>query len=163
MSLKQLLVTKNLLFWITAVVAVAVDQISKTVVIHYFHLGETIPLWPSVFHLTYVTNTGAAFSIFKGEVWLRWLSLVVSLGLMILGWFGPRLNRWEQAGYGFILGGAIGNGIDRFATGAVIDFLDARIINFPVFNLADVSINIGVVCILIAAFWRPRRPNSPES
>ncbi len=156
--------SKNPLFWIAALIALAADQVSKSVVIHIFDIGDSLPLWVDVFHLTYVTNTGAAFSIFKGEFWLRWLSLLVSLGLMALAWFGPRLNRWEQAGYGFILGGAIGNGIDRFATGAVIDFLDFRLVNFPVFNLADVSINIGVACLLIAAFWHPRRVDrSPKA
>ena len=148
---------KNHFFWIAAITSLLADQLSKLAVIHAFDLHETLPLWQGVFHLTYVLNTGAAFSIFKGVIWLRWLSLLVSIGLMILAWFGPPLNRWEQAGYGFILGGAMGNGIDRFATGAVIDFLDARLINFPVFNLADVSINIGVACLLIAAFWSPRR------
>jgi len=155
--------SKNPWFWITALIALAADQVSKLLVIHSFDIGQTLPLWAGVFHITYVTNTGAAFSIFRGGFWLRWLSLFVSVGLMALAWFGPRLNRWEQAGYGFILGGAIGNGIDRFATGAVIDFLDFRLINFAVFNLADVSINIGVACLLIGAFWHPYRPDRKPS
>ncbi len=148
---------KNPIFWIATLTSLGFDQLTKAIVIHTFELQETLPLLPGVFHFTYVTNTGAAFSLFRDRVWLRWLSLVVSLGLMVLAWFGPRLNRWEQAGYGFILGGAIGNGIDRFATGAVIDFLDLRLINFPVFNLADVSINIGVACLLIAMILSARR------
>ncbi len=91
----------------------------------------------------------------SGKVeWLRWLSLGVSLALIALAWFGPLLNRWEQLGYGLILGGAMGNGIDRFALGYVVDFLDFRLINFPVFNLADVFINIGIVCLLIATFQK---------
>jgi signal peptidase II len=107
-----------------------------------------------------VTNTGAAFSLFsQGGGWLRWLSLLVSLGLIILAWFGPALNTFEQLGYSFILGGALGNGIDRFARGSVVDFLDFRLINFAVFNLADVFINVGIVCLLIASF----RHKPPES
>ena len=62
----------------------------------------------------------------------------------------------EQSGYGFILAGAVGNGIDRFFLGHVIDFLDFRLINFPIFNLADVFINIGIFCLLLANFF----PNS---
>lgn len=120
-----------------------------------FSLQQTLPLLPGIFHLTYVTNTGAAFSLLSGKVeWLRWLSLGVSLALIALAWFGPLLNRWEQLGYGLILGGAMGNGIDRFALGYVVDFLDFRLINFPVFNLADVFINIGIVCLLIATFQK---------
>ena len=119
-----------------------------------------MPLLPGVFHLTYVTNTGAAFSLFSGSAWLRWLSLLVSIGLIALVWLTPRLNVWEKIGYGCILGGAIGNGIDRFATGAVIDFLDFRLIRFPIFNIADVSINIGIICLLIAIVRTPSKRGS---
>lgn len=68
---------------------------------------------------------------------------------------GPRLDRWQQAGYGCLLGGALGNGIDRFLTGEVVDFLDFRLIQFPVFNVADIAINIGIIGLLWSA-WRQR-------
>lgn len=147
---------KNRLFWVAAFVALMLDQLTKYWIVQSFQLRDSVPLWEGVFHLTYVTNTGAAFSLFSenGE-WLKWLSLLVSLGLMVLALAGPRMNRWEQAGFGFILGGALGNGLDRFATGEVVDFLDFRLIRFPIFNLADVFINIGIVCILITAFRQP--------
>jgi len=93
-----------------------------------------------------------------GVYWLRWLSLAVSLGLMAAAWFGPRFDRWEQMGYGLILGGALGNGIDRFLAGHVVDFLDFRLIQFPIFNLADVSINLGILCLLISSFFYARNP-----
>ncbi|MEB3356039.1 MAG: signal peptidase II [Synechococcales bacterium] len=147
---------KNRLFWIAAFVAIVFDQITKYWTVQSFELGESLPLWEGVFHFTYVLNTGAAFSLFSnGGSWLRWLSLLVSLGLMALAFFGPPMNRWEQVGFGCILGGALGNGIDRFASGAVVDFLDFRLIQFPIFNLADVAINIGIICLLIAAFRQP--------
>lgn len=148
---------KNRWFWIAAIVSIILDQLSKWMVVHHFVLHETLPLWPGVFHLTYVTNTGAAFSLFKDAgQWLRWLSLGVSLVLMALATFGPAMNRWEQAGYGLILGGAIGNGIDRFLAGEVVDFLDFRLIQFPVFNLADVSINLGIFCLIVAGLYHSR-------
>jgi signal peptidase II len=152
---------KNWNFWIVALVSLIVDHLTKLWVVQNFELGETLPLWRDVFHLTYVTNTGAAFSLFSngGILWLRWLSLLVSLGLMAMAWFGPRLHRWEQLGYGLILGGALGNGIDRFISGHVVDFLDFRLINFPVFNLADISINIGIWCLIMATFTQLK----PES
>jgi signal peptidase II len=144
---------KNRLFWIVAIVSLILDQLTKYIVVQNFKLGETLPLWSDVFHLTYVTNTGAAFSLFRqGGGWLRWLSLAVSIGLIALAWFGPTMKTFEQLGYGFILGGALGNGIDRFASGSVVDFLDFRLIQFPVFNLADVFINVGIICLLIASF-----------
>lgn len=150
---------KNPWFWLIAAVSLLIDRLSKYWVVQNFELTETWPLWSGVFHFTYLTNRGAAFSLFSQDGgWLRWLSLVVSLGLMIFAWCGPKLNRWEQAGYGLILGGALGNGIDRFVSGEVVDFLDFRLINFAVFNLADVCINLGIVCLLIATFRQPDRP-----
>ncbi|HEY9851243.1 MAG TPA: signal peptidase II [Leptolyngbyaceae cyanobacterium] len=153
--------TKNRLFWIVAPICLVLDQLSKYLVVQNFRLHETWPLWKGVFHLTYVRNPGAAFSLFsQGGGWLRWLSLIVSLGLIALALFGPDLSRWEQLGYGFILGGAIGNGIDRFLLNYVIDFLDFRLINFPVFNLADVSINLGIACLFISAFRKNEQSKS---
>lgn len=153
---------KNRFFWIAAVVSLFLDQLTKLLVVQNFKLTETLPLWSGVFHFTYVRNTGAAFSLFsQGGGWLRWLSLAVSLGLIALAWFGPALNTFEQLGYGFILGGALGNGIDRFAAGYVVDFLDFRLIKFPVFNLADVFINVGIACLLITSFrYTPPKSNS---
>jgi signal peptidase II len=146
---------KNRYFWITAIVGLALDRITKMWVVKTFALHQSIAFIPGVLHFTYEINQGAAFSMFQGAVWLRWLSLFVSIGLMALAWFGPRLIRWEQAGYGLILSGALGNGIDRFVLGHVIDFLDLRLIHFPwVFNLADTFINIGLACLIIATFKR---------
>ncbi len=145
---------KNRYFWLVGIIGLILDQMTKYWVAQSFTtIGETVPLWPDVFHFTYVINTGAAFSFFKGGAgWLRWLSLAVSLGLMALAWWGPSLKLTEQFGYGFILAGALGNGIDRFFFGYVVDFLDFRLIQFPVFNLADIFINIGIICLLIASF-----------
>jgi len=147
---------KNRLFWMAAFLGLILDRLSKFWVVYTVPLTippTTLPLIPGVFHLTYVVNTGAAFSLFsQGSVWLRWLSLGVSVGLMVWAWVGPNWDRWQQAGYGFILSGAVGNGLDRFVLGKVVDFFDFRLIRFPVFNLADVFINVGIVCLLIAAF-----------
>lgn len=139
------------MFWLAALVGLVADQVTKYIVVQNFELNQSLPVWEGVFHFTFVTNKGAAFSLFseQGE-WLRWLSLVVSLALIALGLL-TRLSRWEQIGYGCILAGALGNGIDRFLFGEVVDFLELRLIRFPVFNLADVSINIGIICLLIAA------------
>ena len=148
---------KNRFFWIAAFVGLALDRLTKILFVSYIFppiLNYTIPVIPGVFHFTYALNPGAAFSIFPGgSVWLRWLSLGVSIGLMVLAWSKRfTLNRWEQVGYGFILSGALGNGIDRFLVGEVIDFLDFRLIRFPIFNIADTFINVGIVCLLIASF-----------
>ena len=145
---------KNPYFWLIAIAFLIIDQITKYLVtLEFTEVGDTFPLWENVFHLTFVKNTGAAFSFFSGGVgWLRWLSLIVSLGLMFFAWFGGKLPKIEQIAYGFILAGAFGNGIDRFLFGYVVDFFDFRLINFPVFNVADVAINLGIFCLLLSNF-----------
>lgn len=148
---------KNRTFWLVAGLGVMLDQLSKWGVVQALGLGESWPLWPGVLHVTYVLNTGAAFSLFvQGTLWLRWLSVGVSLALVLWAVTGPRLSLGEQWGYGLILAGAVGNGIDRFRLGAVIDFIDVRAIGFPIFNLADTWINMGLVC-LFWAYLRQRR------
>lgn len=147
-------------FWLVSILGIVVDQITKYLVVQNFsNIGDTVPLWSGVFHFTYVINTGAAFSVFTGQVdILRWVSLIVSLLLIIFVVYTPKLDLLEQLGYGFILSGAIGNGIDRFLFGYVVDFFDFRLINFPVFNIADVAINIGVFLLLIASFTTTSKP-----
>lgn len=120
-------------------------------------LHESWPIIPGVFALTYRENYGAAWSLFsESGYWLRWLSLIVSVGLMAYAWFARRWSRWDQAGWGFIFSGAFGNGIDRFAAGKVIDFFHITLINFPVFNFADIFINVGIVCLVIGTIQAER-------
>ena len=144
---------KNPFFWVVAIAGLILDQVTKYTISQAFsNVGETLPVWAGIFHITYVKNTGAAFSFFTGGVtWLRWLSLGVSFALIGLAKL-TRLSKIEQLGYGFVLAGALGNGVDRFAFGYVIDFLDFRVINFPVFNIADVCINLGIFFLVIANF-----------
>lgn len=156
MKIKKL---KNTSFWWVALLCLGLDRITKAWVVANYALTvppQTTPILPGLFHITYVTNRGAAFSLFaNGSGWLRWLSLIVSVLLIGAAIWGPRLNRWQQVGYGCILGGALGNGIDRFLTGEVIDFLDLRWLQFPVFNIADIAINIGILCLLWSAWRQP--------
>lgn len=165
-------------FWIAAFGGLILDRISKHWVMADFTVGEVRPVWPGILNFTYVLNPGAAFSLFReGGEWLRWLSLGVSLFLAAWAWWGPKMINWEQWGYGFIFSGAFGNGIDRFAAGEVVDFLQVpwvRVpiwqswfefhwITFPVFNLADVFINVGIICLLIATFWPSSRGKIPPA
>jgi len=155
--------SQHITFWVAALSGLLGDRVTKDWVMATFHLRETWPLWPGVFHFTYVENPGAAFSIFhNGGEWLRWLSLAVSLGLALWAWVGPPMTRWEQWGYGFIFSGAFGNGIDRFASGRVVDFLDFRLIHFPIFNVADVCINLGIICLLVGGLWGEPEPPSRD-
>jgi len=148
---------KNALFWLVAIAGVILDQLSKRWVVSNFELGESITLISGVLNFTYVTNPGAAWSLFSenGE-WLKWLSMLVSAMIALYGWFVRLPNRWEAIGYGFILSGAFGNGIDRVLAGEVVDFLQVfPVTRFPVFNLADIWINLGIFCLLVVAIFVP--------
>ena len=129
---------------------VAIDQISKILLSGLLANGRTIEVIPGLLQLHLVLNTGAAFSLFRGAVGaLAFLSLAVSLGL--LGWLSRRrsLPLWQGLAFAFLLGGTIGNGIDRWRLGHVIDFLALVPVRFPVFNPADVAINLAVICFLV--------------
>jgi signal peptidase II len=152
----------NITFWIVAFGSIGLDIISKQLVIRNLHLLQSVPIIPGVLHATYVRNSGAAFSLFQGQDWLRWLSAIVSLGLIWVGLNKSLQYPWEQLGLGLILAGAAGNGIDRWTFGSVIDFIDIRLINFAVFNWADISINVGLACLLIhTLFHQPQKSKSP--
>jgi signal peptidase II len=150
---------RNYYFWVAAVVNIIIDIISKRAIVENLKIERTsIAIVPNIFHFTYIRNHGAAFSMLEGQPWLAWLSLLVSIALIAIGIFKTLNDRWEQLGYGLILAGAAGNGIDRlFFGGSVVDFIDLRIINFAIFNWADISINAGIVCLLISNFVNPSR------
>ena len=129
---------------------VAIDQISKILLAGLLVDGRTIEVIPGLLQLQLVFNTGAAFSLFRGSVGaLAFLSLAVSLGLLV--WLSRRrsLPLWQGLAFAFLLGGTIGNGIDRWRLGHVIDYLALVPFRFPVFNPADVAINLAVIFFLV--------------
>jgi len=106
-----------------------------------------------LFKLDLVKNYGAAFNIFSGSrVFLSFISIIFSILLIYLIFRKNTLNSFDLYSYSFILGGTIGNGIDRIYKGFVVDFINLNIINFPVFNIADISINIGFIFLLYRIF-----------
>ncbi len=129
---------------------VLVDQLSKAWVVEYLALRGSAPLLPGVLRLQLAYNTGAAFSLLRDSTLaLGLVSLAVSLALVV--WIqgsGP-LRRWQLPAAGLLLGGALGNGIDRWRLGTVVDFLEFVPVRFPIFNGADVAINLAVLCLLI--------------
>jgi signal peptidase II len=147
---------KNPTFWLVAIAGIVLDQLTKYWTVQTLPFKQPGPeIIPGVLNFFYTTNPGAAWSLFSqnGE-WLRWLSLLVSLVLVVMGLTTRWPDRWEEVGYGFILSGAVGNGIDRFLEGEVVDFLQVfPATGFPVFNLADVWVNIGFICLL-RVLWR---------
>ena len=110
-----------------------------------------------LFKLDFVKNYGAAFNIFSGSrIFLSLISIIFSILLIYLIFRKNTLNSFDLYSYSFILGGTIGNGIDRIYRGFVVDFINLNIINFPVFNIADISINIGFIILLYNIFKNNR-------
>ena len=102
---------------------------------------------PPAFHLTYVQNTGAAFGLFKGQQWLFLACSVVVLGWIIQAFIRQhKLPAVIEIAYALVLGGSVGNLIDRVRLGYVIDFLDFRV--WPVFNIGDSAITVGVALLI---------------
>ena len=132
-----------MLLYQIALLVIAADQVSKYFILENLSLGESAPVIASVFHLTSVRNTGIAFGLFQQHP--IYLTAIISVCVLVLIFFSRRLCRGsslEKIAYGLILGGAVGNLVDRARFGWVVDFLDFRI--WPVFNIADSGITIGV-------------------
>ena len=132
-----------------AAVIVILDQSSKIWMNSLLSGGQTRNAIAGVLDFQLVHNTGAAFSLFKGStIPLALLSLTVSVVVIIWLWRKRRLPAWQALSVAFLLGGTIGNGLDRWRLGHVIDFLALVPIRFPVFNIADIAINLAVICFL---------------
>ena len=136
-----------------SVLMVVLDQLSKHWARDALVPGEPMPFVPGVLQLTLVRNTGAAFSLFReSSLLLGLLSFAVAVGVSIWIWREARRGLWMGLALGFLLGGTIGNGIDRWRLGHVTDFLELVPIQFPIFNWADIAINLAVLCFAIDAF-----------
>jgi signal peptidase II len=154
--------------WLSVAVLVA-DQVTKLWVVAVFELYESVEIIPFL-NLTYVQNKGAAFSFLStAGGWQRWFLTgiaVIAIGVLVV-WL-RRLKAEEKLlaiSMSLVLGGAIGNLYDRIAYGYVIDFIDAHYqgMHWPVFNVADSAIFIGVVLMLIEMFTGSDKKQSPES
>ena len=143
-----------MLIWLMIIAGIIfLDQLSKWLTVINLGLGETFPLIEGVFHFTYVRNTGAAFSIFN-EPDERWIFMSIStvaiIALSIYLWKNRKGSKLLCVALSFIVGGGIGNMIDRSILKYVIDMLDFRLINFAIFNVADSFVCVGVGLFALA-------------
>jgi signal peptidase II len=148
--------------WLAAVAAFVVDQFTKHLVVTSFEPGESRIAIPHVLWWTYVQNYRGAFGLFGSQVWL-----LVAMALVVLAafWFSFRDAAAKsvivRVAFGGIVGGAIGNVVDRFHYGFVVDFIDLHW--WPVFNVADSCISIGVVLLVLSSLARSRAATPAES
>ncbi len=144
----------KLYFLFLSIFIVLIDQFTKNIM---FYNKKFINKDFLIFKLDFVKNYGAAFNIFSGSrVFLSLISIIFSILLIYFIFRKNTLNSFDLYSYSFILGGTIGNGIDRIYKGFVVDFINLNIINFPVFNIADISINIGLIFLLYNIFKNNR-------
>ena len=154
-----------LLYIIAVLLMIALDQAVKLWALTSLQAQHTIPLIENVFHLTYVENRGAAFSLFA-QFDSRWifvaLACVITVVILIAlqkNYMQTVLGRWSLV---LIAAGALGNAIDRVAHGFVLDLFDFRLIHFPVFNVADIFICIGGALFVIY-FMFQHKDKQPEN
>jgi len=160
----------SLALWLAlAVLVILLDQITKTLIIGTFRLGDTQPVW-SFFNLVRVHNTGAAFSFLAGASgWQRWFFVGLGFAASAFIIWMIRSHPTQKLfcfAVTMIMGGALGNVIDRLLHGYVLDFLDFHWRwmsplfaggHFPAFNLADAAISIGAAGLIVDEIWRVRR------
>ena len=145
----------KLYFLSLSIFIVLIDQFTKYLMFHNKKLFINKDFL--LFKIDFVKNYGAAFNLLSGNrIILSLISIIFSIILIYLIFRKNPLNPIDLYAYSFILGGTFGNGIDRIYKGFVVDFINLNIINFPVFNIADISINIGFVFLLYNIFKNNR-------
>ena len=151
-----------ILMLLAAVAVVAADQLSKLWIVANIPLHTTIDAIPGLFHLTYVQNTGAAFSSFQGMLWLFIIIFALFTAGVIWEFSKKRMpftsfDRWCIA---LVYAGGLGNMIDRIRLGYVVDMIAVDFIDFPVFNVADCFITCGCILLIVSLvffnrdFWK---------
>lgn len=141
--------------FLIGILLIFLDQLSKSFVTAHLSSTMTGKLLPGLLQLRLVQNTGAAFSLFSNSTpLLGLLSFVFALVLFLWIWRSSPMPFWQGLGAAFLLGGAVGNGLDRWRLGYVIDFIQFVPVNFPIFNVADISINLAVLFFAIDIFNR---------
>lgn len=144
-------------YLIVAALLVVCDQLVKYWIVSNLSLGEAMNVIPNVFSLTYYQNSGAAWSILQGQMWFFALVTFVAVPLCIwLLWKNRRGSKFYSLALGLVIAGALGNFIDRMRLGYVVDMFQTDFINFPIFNVADMCLTIGVVMVFIYALFEER-------
>lgn len=145
---------------LAAAALAAADQLCKVWATAALAPDGAAPLLPGVLELRYVLNDGMAFSMLSGRRWLLLGGTGAILAVLLLMLFFRRMPRLERLTWVLVLGGGIGNFIDRARSGVVVDYLNFQFISFPVFNFADICVTVGVallVLLLAADLWQEHK------
>lgn len=154
-----------MLYYILALLIIGVDQLTKMMIMDSFHLYESKVVIQGLLNLVYVTNTGAAFSMFADvesplkHYFFLVVGIVAIIGLSVANYLFRKESVWNRIAFACIAGGAAGNLIDRIRYGSVVDFIDVYIGNYhwPAFNVADSAICIGAAILIILAIFESKK------
>ena len=143
---------KYFTIFFAALIVASLDQLTKFLIRKNFQINESLPIIKNVFHLTYTTNTGSAFSLLQGfNLFFIIFSIAVIAAIVYYIIKIKENEKLMQFAAGLLLGGTIGNLIDRIYIGSVTDFLDFRI--WPIFNIADSAVTVSVI-LLVFLLWK---------
>jgi len=145
------------LFYISIPVII-IDQLTKRIVEKNIFLGGRVNIIKGILDISHVSNNGAAFGILRGWNWIFIIITLIAIGFVFFYYRRFQESNWMRTSLGFLLGGAIGNLIDRIRIGHVTDFVDFRF--WPSFNVADISVSIGAVMLLIYMLRYNEEPNT---
>ncbi|WLV25699.1 signal peptidase II [Aciduricibacillus chroicocephali] len=148
------------IYYLLAILVIGLDQWTKWLIVKKMDLYESIPVIDGFFHLTSHRNRGAAWGILEGKMFFFYVvTIVVVAGIVYYMQKHAKGNRPLSVSLALILGGAIGNFIDRATRKEVVDFFDFNIFgyHYPIFNIADSALVIGIVMLLIVSFIEERK------
>lgn len=139
---------------IISIIVFFLDQLIKLLISSFLSLNESITLIPNLFNITYVINSGAAWSILNNHLFIIIVISLIALLVFSLTMHKFKINKRNTIAFGLIYGGLIGNLFDRLFHGYVIDYFDIKIINYnyPIFNIADIALVCGILLLMIAIF-----------
>lgn len=138
------------LYFVIIVAIVILDQTVKHLIVGSIKLNDNISVVDGILSLAHIRNYGAAWSMLLGQIWFFVIISTVSLALMAFFFWKFRNRPLHLTGLSLMIGGTIGNFIDRLRLGYVVDMFQLDFINFPIFNVADCALTIGMAVILIA-------------
>ncbi|WP_269432219.1 signal peptidase II [Bacillus sp. FJAT-27245] len=157
----------NLVFYyVIAAFIIALDQFTKWLIVKNMNIGDSIPVIENILYITSHRNKGAAWGILQGQMWLFYvITVVVIIGIVYYIRKAAGGNRLLGVSLGFMLGGAIGNFIDRVYRQEVVDFIHTYIFsyNFPVFNIADSALVIGVSLLMFQMLKEERQTKKEKT
>lgn len=133
---------------VIAALIAAADQALKYYIVRNYRLGEVHDVMPGLFSFTYIQNNGAAWNILSGKMWFFYVVSSVAIAVVLYYYFNKKYSHWMfKSGLVLVLGGIIGNLIDRLHLKYVIDMIQLDFVQFNIFNLADAAITVGVILI----------------